>query len=173
MTRATVTVAESYTLDGGVIHYDYDNKRVTIGNKVYEYDENAAYYFAEGENLPPITKFRSGVMTPSLVLGTGSTNEEIEKVYMTYRDQIYRITGNKDLNEDLIEVIFRSFLVDGRYASIMEAREANASILTLISYGWASRALSEVINEPQPVTNDPMSNVLLNYMMKEAAHKNL
>lgn len=173
MTRANVTTAISYTLDGGKIHYDYPEKRLFIGSKVYEYDDEAAYYFAEGEVLPPVTKFRSGVMTPSMALPPNPTNEDIEKVYQSYRDQIYRISGKNIVNEDLMEVMFRSCLVDGVYMNVTSAVQANSSTLSAISYGWASRSLSEIIDEPKIVTNDPMSNVLLNYMMKEAAHKNL
>jgi hypothetical protein len=173
MTRANVTTAVSYTLDGGKIHYDYAEKRITIGSKVYEYDDEAAYYFAEGEELPPVTKFRSGVMTPSMALPQNPTNEEIEKVYQSYRDQIYRISGKNVVNEELMEIMFRSCLVDGVYRNVDYAIQMNSSVLSAISYGRASRSLSEIIDEPKIITNDPMSNVLLNYMMKEAAHKNL
>lgn len=173
MTRVDVTTAVSYTLDGGKIHYDFDRKTVTIGNKTYDYDDDAMYYFAEGDDLPPITKFRSGVMTPAMILPPDPTPDDIEKVYYTYRDQIYNISEKNVVNEELMEVVFRSCLVDGKYVSVDNASKENASIMTSISYGYANRSLSEVINEPQVIKNDPMSNVLLNYMMKEAAHKNL
>lgn len=171
MTRADVTLAESYTLKGGKIHYDFENQRVQIGDKIYPYSDDAVYYYAEGEELPKITKFRSGVMTPSMVLPTNPSNEDIEAVYQTYRDQLFRISGKNCLNEDLIELVFRSCLVDGEYMNAEKAALDNASAITAISYGRATKSISDIINKPQSVTNDPMSNVLLNYMMKEASHK--
>lgn len=169
MTRADVTIAESYTMKGGVVKYDFTAGTITIGEKSYKLEPDAAYYYADGDILQPGTKFRSGIVTPSMILPTNPSNEEIEAVYMVFRDQIYKIVGKDSINEELIEVVFHSCLVDGRFMSVDSAITHSSSVLAAISYGRASKSIVEIIREPKIINDDPMSNVLLNFMMRDAA----
>lgn len=175
MTRADVTEADSYTIEGGTIHYDFDKKKVKIGSEEYDLTDNAAYYYADGENLKPMTKFRSGIMTPVRIFRNGLkvTPENIEKAYLIFRDQIWTINGKDSINEELMEVMFRSCLVNGKFMRVDAAIENTSSVLASISYGRAGRSIAEVINEPKSVSDDPMSNVLLNFMMHDAASNTL
>ena len=172
MTRADVTVADSYTMSGGVVHYDFSAGTITIGSESYKLVPDAAYYHAEGDKLAPRTKFRSGIVTPSMLLPANPTPEQIEDVYMVFRDQIYKIVGKDSINEELMEVVFRSCLVDGKFLSVDSAITYSSSVLAAISYGRASKSIVEIIKEPKIINDDPMSNVLLNFMMRDAAHGN-
>jgi hypothetical protein len=170
MTRADVTIADSYTMEGGKVHYDFNAGTISIGGKSYKLEPEAAYYYAEGDDLPPRTKFRSGIVTPKMILPANPTPEQVEAVYMVFRDQIYRIVGKNSINEELMEVVFRSCLVDGEFMSVDSAITNSSSVLAAISYGRASKSIVEIIKEPKIINDDPMSNVLLNFMMRDAAH---
>ena len=70
-------------------------------------------------------------------------------------------------NEELIEIVFRACIIGGEYKSVTSATQENASPLTSISFGWANKEISAIIESPADITKDPMADVLLNYMMKD------
>lgn len=173
LTRAEVTVTDSHSVKGGKLTYDFKNRKVKVGSDIYNMDDDAAYYYPDGATIPPRTKFRSGIMTPKMTLPQNPLPKDIEDSYQIFRSQILEIMGQDSVNEELMEVIFRACLVDGEFHSVTKAVIDSASPLAAISYGHASKSITEVLKEPRVINDDPMSSVLLNYMLKDAAYQTL
>jgi hypothetical protein len=87
----------------GIIHYDFENRKVTIGTYKTTLHDDVVYYYADGEKVPMHHQFCSGTMSPKDIM---AITNDYETRFQLFYAQIKKLMPKLQLLS--IELLFKS-----------------------------------------------------------------
>lgn len=185
--KDNVIVSDCYAYEAGKINYietrDGDIE-VWVGNRQYQYNPNAMYYYPEGTKIKQYQRFCSGVINMNHVVE--DLGDDINSIYLIFRDQFYTLTdknyvktGVTDLHatqEEIIELLFNSLInvtIDPKTEKIkaIEYQGTQTSVLskksfyTVLSYGYSSRIVNKALKGDINLAGDVMTDTVLGLLL--------
>ena len=189
--KDTTIVSDCYALEDGEIHYvenSYGEIEVHVGSDVYQYNPQCMYYFADGESVKKYDRICSGVINmPHVISKFGN---DINSIYLVFRKQLYTLTDKDfmDVNgkskitdlhstqEEIIELIFRGLtsvtynpdtakIEEIEYQGTNDATLSKKSFYTVLSYGYANKAVGRALRGEVNISGDVMTETVLGLLL--------
>lgn len=173
--KEVVQISDSYAYETGVIHYMEDESgymHVKIGDREYQYNPTAMYYFPDGSTVNKFDRICSGVINMQHVI---SEVKDLNDIYLIFRKEIYYLTdsgfvktGITDLHgtqEEIIELLFTGLtkvkydpktqeIEDIEYNGTQKAITGGSSFYTALSYGYSPRIVSRAFKGEVNLSGD-------------------
>ena len=173
--KEVVQISDSYAYETGVIHYMEDESgymHVKIGDREYQYNPTAMYYFPDGSTVNKFDRICSGVINMQHVV---SEVKDLNDIYLIFRKEIYYLTdpgfvktGITDLHgtqEEIIELLFTGLtkvkydpktqeIEDIEYNGTQKAITGGSSFYTALSYGYSPRIVSRAFKGEVNLSGD-------------------
>jgi hypothetical protein len=188
--RDNVIISDCYAINSGTIEYGTDKRgdiTVKIGGVEYDYNPQCMYYFPDGAQVNKFDRICSGVVNINKVMR--EFGDDIRSSYLIFRNQLYSIIDkdfrvNKVLNtpgsiqEEIIEMLFislsrvtydektnkvKSIEFRGTNNGIMD----NDSFYTVLSWGYASKAVSKALSGELKMKGDLMTETILGLLLND------
>jgi hypothetical protein len=131
---------ECFSIDGGIIDYNLNHRKVTIGNQVIPYSPNVVYYYPQGAKVPKYTQFCSGTLNPKIIRSMTGNHEK--RFYLFYA-QLKKLIPKIQLLS--VELLFRSLFNYGN-GSIKTSISDMDPIITM-GHEKATKVLKSLLNK--------------------------
>lgn len=185
--KDNVLQTECYAYSDGTIHYSQSKSGevvVEIGDIRYQYNPSCMYYYPEGTEIKKYQRFCSGVVDMGRVMHRFGT--DIQSSYIVFRKQFYTLQEGgylskglsaHSLQEELCEMLFASLInigldsadinkvTDAEYLGTAKGIMNSKSFYTMLSYGYASRVISQAMKGETEIKGDVMTDVVLNLVL--------
>lgn len=180
--KENVQVSDCYAFNDGIIHYKEDSFgyiSVLIGDKEYQYNPEAMYYFPDGATVHKFDRICSGVVNMEHVV---SELKDLNDAYMIFRKQMYTLTdpgfiktGVTDLSstqEEIIEFLFTGLtqvkynpkthaLSEIEYNGTINSISRGESFYTALSFGYSSKVIKRAMKGEVNLSGDVIRKVVL------------
>ena len=190
--KEVVHVSDCYAYETGVIHYVEDKDgyiHVYIGDKEYQYNPTAMYYFPDGTTVNKFDRICSGVINMQHVI---SEVKDLNDIYLIFRKEVFTLTdkdfpktGITDLHgtqEEIIEFLFTGLtkitydpktqeIEDIEYNGTQKSITRGTSFYTALSYGYGSKVVSGAVKGDVNLSGDVMTNVILGLLINDTLDK--
>ncbi len=188
--KDNVIISDCYAINSGTIEYTLDKRGdvvVKIGGVEYDYNPQCMYYFPDGAHVEKFDRICSGVVNINKVMR--EFGPDIRSSYLVFRNQLYSIIDRDyassgilntpgSIQEEIIEILFISLSrvnydeKSGRIKDI-EFRGTNNGIMdndsfyTVLSWGYASKAVSKALSGELRMKGDLMTETILGLLLND------